>query len=308
MCSAIFAAHFVRQAFWCNLVAEYFVMYIKCCILYAVHIMLHLLCCFFIKYNLHMNHSSVLLLLLHLMLFPYPPPQHRAPQLEVLDISCSRLSHLSPGLLLSLVTSCSLQAVTLEEALLTPAQLLLLLSEVAHWPRSLALQRLGVRRNDLSEVPAVVVAAARNRLVGHTALTASALTAPALAPLALQALAPTASALTTQATEEGSPIVWTVQMDNGPLDRLCYVNLARPNGRRLRQFGPSKWTLVQWTVHFTSLWTIVHLDGPFDRLYCGNLDRPKLQLRTVILDCPKIRLSTVILERPKLRLWSLWII
>ena len=44
-----------------------------------------------------------------------------------------------------------------------------------------------------------------------------------------------------------------VQMDDGPMDRLCYVNLDRPNGCRsdgpamLRQFGPSKSTTVQWT-------------------------------------------------------------
>ena len=41
-----------------------------------------------------------------------------------------------------------------------------------------------------------------------------------------------------------------VQMDDGPMDRLCYVNLDRPNGRRsneqpmLSQFGPSKITAV----------------------------------------------------------------
>ena len=83
-----------------------------------------------------------------------------------------------------------------------------------------------------------------------------------------------------------------VQMDDGPMDRLCYVNLDRPNGRRsngppmLRQFGPSKWTTVQWTAYVTSIWTVqmddgpmdrpcdVILDGPLDRLYYGNLDRP----------------------------------
>ena len=41
-----------------------------------------------------------------------------------------------------------------------------------------------------------------------------------------------------------------VQMDDGPMDRPCYVNLDRPNGRRsngppmLSQFGPSKITVV----------------------------------------------------------------
>ena len=70
--------------------------------------------------------------------------------------------------------------------------------------------------------------------------------------------------------------IWTVQMDVGPTDRLCYVNFDRPNGRRsnglsmLGQFGPSKWTTVQYTV--------VHLDSPLDHQYYGNLDRLKLQL------------------------------
>ena len=88
-----------------------------------------------------------------------------------------------------------------------------------------------------------------------------------------------------------------VQMDDSPMDRLCYVNLDRPNRRRsngppmLCQFGPSKRTPVQWTV--------VHLDGPLDRLYYGNLDLPKLRLWTVILYRPKIRLWTVIFYRPK---------
>ena len=42
----------------------------------------------------------------------------------------------------------------------------------------------------------------------------------------------------------------TVQMDDGPMDRPCYVNLDHPNGRwsngppMLRQFGPSKDTVV----------------------------------------------------------------
>ena len=42
----------------------------------------------------------------------------------------------------------------------------------------------------------------------------------------------------------------TVQMDDGPMDCLCYVNLDRPNGQRsnglpmLRQFGPSQDTVV----------------------------------------------------------------
>ena len=42
----------------------------------------------------------------------------------------------------------------------------------------------------------------------------------------------------------------TVQMDDSPMDRPCYVNLDHPNGRRSngppmsRQFGPSKITVV----------------------------------------------------------------
>ena len=84
--------------------------------------------------------------------------------------------------------------------------------------------------------------------------------------------------------------IWTVQRGDGPMDRLCYVNLNRPNGRRsngpskLRQFGPSKWTTVQWTV--------VYLDGPLDRLYYGNLHHPNLWLLTILLDRPKILLWT----------------
>ena len=94
--------------------------------------------------------------------------------------------------------------------------------------------------------------------------------------------------------------IWTVQMEDGPMDRLCYVNLDRLNGRRsngpsmLRQFGPSKWTTVHWTV--------VHLNGPLDHLYLANLNSSKLWSWTVILDSLKIRMWTVILALPKLRL------
>ena len=51
-----------------------------------------------------------------------------------------------------------------------------------------------------------------------------------------------------------------VQMDDGPMDRLYYINLDRPNGRRskgppmLRKFGLS--------------------NGPMERLYYVNLERP----------------------------------
>ena len=84
---------------------------------------------------------------------------------------------------------------------------------------------------------------------------------------------------------------WTFQMDGGPMDRQCYINLDRSNGGRsngppmLCQFGPSKWMTVQWTAYVSSIWT-VQMDGPLDR----NLDRPKLRLLTIILDLPKIRL------------------
>ena len=56
-----------------------------------------------------------------------------------------------------------------------------------------------------------------------------------------------------------------VQMNDGPMDRLCYVNLHRPNGRwsngppMLRQFGLSKWMTVQWIAYVTSI-----LDRPFE--------------------------------------------
>ena len=73
-----------------------------------------------------------------------------------------------------------------------------------------------------------------------------------------------------------------VQMDDGQMDRLFYVNLDRPNGRgsngppMLRLFGPSKWMTVQWTV--------VHLDGPLNRLYYGNLDRHLGPSKNMIVD------------------------
>ena len=45
-----------------------------------------------------------------------------------------------------------------------------------------------------------------------------------------------------------------VQMDDGPMDRLCYVNLDRPNGQRSN--GPlSIWT-VHWTAFITVIWTV----------------------------------------------------
>ena len=92
--------------------------------------------------------------------------------------------------------------------------------------------------------------------------------------------------------------ILTVQMDDGPRDRPCYVNLDR--------------STVQWTAYVTSIWTVQVVDGPMDRqcyanldrIYYSNLDPLKLRLWTVILDCPKMRLWTVILEWPKLRLWT----
>ena len=116
--------------------------------------------------------------------------------------------------------------------------------------------------------------------------------------------------------EEGSPVQMKLY---GP--SKC-TKLTRPNGRRsngspmLRQFRPSKWTTVQWTVYVTSIWTVqmddgpmdspcyVNLDGPLERLYYGNLERPKLRLWTVILGHPKLWFWTVILERQKLRFWT----
>ena len=73
------------------------------------------------------------------------------------------------------------------------------------------------------------------------------------------------------ADEEGS----TVQMElYGP--SKC-TKLTRPNGRRsngppiLRQFGPSKWTTVHWTVHVTSIWTVQMDGGPLDRCPFGQV-------------------------------------
>ena len=70
-----------------------------------------------------------------------------------------------------------------------------------------------------------------------------------------------------------------VQSDDGPIDGLCYVNLDRPNGRlsngplMLSQFGPSKWTTVQWTAYVTSIWTVHIDDGPMDHQCYINLNR-----------------------------------
>ena len=72
----------------------------------------------------------------------------------------------------------------------------------------------------------------------------------------------------------------SVQMDGGPMDRLCYVDLDRPNGRRsngppiLRLFGPSKWTAVQWTTYVTLIWPVQMDGGPINHLYYINLDPP----------------------------------
>ena len=71
-------------------------------------------------------------------------------------------------------------------------------------------------------------------------------------------------------------------MDGCPKDRLCYVNLNCPNGLRSnrppmsRQFGPSKWTTVQWTVHVMSIWTVQMDDGPIDRCSFGRSIGPPI--------------------------------
>ena len=48
--------------------------------------------------------------------------------------------------------------------------------------------------------------------------------------------------------------IWTDQMDSGPMDRLCYVNLDRPNGRQ--SIGPSSIWTVHWTAYITVIWTV----------------------------------------------------
>ena len=63
--------------------------------------------------------------------------------------------------------------------------------------------------------------------------------------------------------EEGSTVQmeFISQMDGGPMDRICYVDLDRPKWRRsngppiLRPFGPSKGRAVQWTTYLTLIWT-----------------------------------------------------
>ena len=101
--------------------------------------------------------------------------------------------------------------------------------------------------------------------------------------------------------------IWTVQMDDGPMDRPCNVNLDRPNGRR--SIGPSSIWMVQIDVTYAVHRTVVYLDSPNGRrsngqsigppIY-GNLDRQKLRLWTVILDRLKIQLWTVILDCHKI--------
>ena len=48
--------------------------------------------------------------------------------------------------------------------------------------------------------------------------------------------------------------IWTVQMDDSSMDRLCYVNLDRPNGRRSN--GPLSIWMVHWTAYITVIWTV----------------------------------------------------
>ena len=71
-----------------------------------------------------------------------------------------------------------------------------------------------------------------------------------------------------------------VQMDCSPMDRLFYVNLDRPNGRRsngppmLRQFGSFKRMAFQWKAYVMSIWTVQMDDGPMNSPCYVNLDRP----------------------------------
>ena len=76
--------------------------------------------------------------------------------------------------------------------------------------------------------------------------------------------------------EEGS----TVQMElYGP--SKC-MKLIRPNGRRsngppmLRQFGPSKWTALQWTAYVTSIWAVQMDDGPMACRPFGRSIKPPI--------------------------------
>ena len=80
--------------------------------------------------------------------------------------------------------------------------------------------------------------------------------------------------ITCSLLEEGS----TVQMELYGLSKC--TKLTRPNRRPfngppiLRQFGPSKWTAVQWTAYVTLIWTVQMDDGLMDRLCYTNLDCP----------------------------------
>ena len=48
--------------------------------------------------------------------------------------------------------------------------------------------------------------------------------------------------------------IWTVQMDDGPMDLLCYVNLDLPNEQW--SIGPSSIWTVHWTAYTTLIWSI----------------------------------------------------
>ena len=61
--------------------------------------------------------------------------------------------------------------------------------------------------------------------------------------------------------------IWTVQIKGGPMDRLCYVNLDRPNGRRSN--GPSM---------LTQIWNVQMENGPMDcRPFGGSIGPPILR-------------------------------
>ena len=77
------------------------------------------------------------------------------------------------------------------------------------------------------------------------------------------------------ATKKGGPD--TPSLPCQPMDRLCNVNLDRPNGQpMLRKVLLSKWTIVEWTVYITLIWTVQMEDSPMNRICYVNLEKKNL--------------------------------
>ena len=133
--------------------------------------------------------------------------------------------------------------------------------------------------------------------------------------------------------------IWIVQMDDGPMEGPCYVNLDRPNGRR--STGPSSIWTVQLTAYITVIWTAQNYGcGPpfltvkkYDRLSIGpsliwtvqidvtwqvsdrifgpsnwtSPDRPFGLSGNVYLDHPIIRSRVIQMDGPRTCIWMVQI-